>query len=320
VILPDGVPGRSVTVGLALIAPERLDGFVTRGARAREDGTFELSRLAPGAYQVTARYQQSQGDVEFYGTTSVDVAGGDVEGVAVPLRAGATVRGRVLDEEGRPLSVPVMVSLVNTASGRAPSPRPARTYSDGSFRIDGAFGRQVVRAVEARVAPGAEDPGLARRGLLEVTPASRALTTWWVKSIAVNGRDIVDETVEFDQGELDLEITMTNRASSVRGSVSWNRTRSGRRPAVVVFVDDESRWAQPTRRVGTSEVEPDGRFDVRGLPPGHRYLAVAVEGAARAVLARSDVLAAIRAFATPLRIDDGAVHEVNLTAIPRPRP
>jgi protocatechuate 3,4-dioxygenase beta subunit len=320
VLLPDGVSGRSVNVGLALIAPERVDGFVTRGTRARDDGSFELSGLAPGAYSVTARYQQTQGDVEFYGATTVEVAGGDVDGVAIPLRAGATVRGRVRDEEGRPLSVPVMVSLVNTASGRAPSPRPARTYSDGSFRLDGAFGRQVVRAVEARIAPGAEDPGLVSRGLQEVTPASRALTTWWVKSIAVNGRNVVDETVEFDQGELDLEITMTNRGSSVRGLVSWNRTRSGRRPAVVVFVDDDARWEPPTRRVGTSEVEPDGRFDVRGLPPGDRYLAVAVEGAARAVLSRPDVLTAIRPFATPLRIDEGGIHDLNLTAIPRPRP
>jgi hypothetical protein len=72
--------------------------------------------------------------------------------------------------------------------------------------------------------------------------------------------------------------------------------------------------------VGASEVEPDGRFDVRGLPPGDRYLAVAVEGAARAVLARPDVLAAIRPFATPLRIDEGGIHDVNLTAIPRPLP
>jgi len=59
---------------------------------------------------------------------------------------------------------------------------------------------------------------------------------------------------------------------------------------------------------------------VRGLPPGDRYLAVAVEGAARAVLARPEMLVALRALATPLRIDEGGTHEVALTAVPRPRP
>lgn len=320
VLLPDGVSARSVNVALNLIAPERIDGATTRGTRVREDGTFELSRLSPGSYRVSARYQQSQGDIEFYGTTEVDVAGTDVDGVVVPLRAGATVRGRVVNETGEPVGVPVMVSLVPAAGSRMPGARAARAYSDGSFRIDGAFGRQHIRAVEARLAPGAEDPGLVRRGMQEVTPASRPLTTWWVKSIAVGGRDAVDDAVAFDGGAVEVEITMTNRVSSVRGTVTWNRARSGRRPAVVVFVDDEARWERPTRRVGTSEVELDGRFDVRGLPPGDRYLAVAVEGAARAVLARPDVLAAIRPFATPLRIDDGGTHELALTAIPRPRP
>jgi hypothetical protein len=318
VLLPDGVSPRGVNVTMNLIAPERLDGAMTRGTRLREDGSFELSRVSPGSYLVAARHQQSQGDIEFYGTTQVEVAGSDVEGVTVPLRAGTTVRGRVVNEAGDPVGVPVMVSLVPVANTRMPGARAARAYSDGSFRIDGAFGRQHVRAVEARLAPGAEDPGMLRRGMQEVTPASRPLTTWWVKSIAVNGRDVVDEPLDFDGGTVEVEITMTNRASSVRGTVAWNRSRSGRRPAVVVFVDDEARWERPTRRVGTSEVEPDGRFDVRGLPPGGRYLAVAVEGAARAVLARPDVLAAIRPFATALRIDDGGTHELSLTAIPRP--
>ena len=47
---------------------------------------------------------------------------------------------------------------------------------------------------------------------------------------------------------------------------------------------------------------------MRGLPPGDRYLAVAVEGVARAVLARPEMLAAVRAAATPLRVDDGGTH------------
>ena len=316
--LPADTPGRTITVGVGLVAPQRLDGYVTRGTRVRDDGGFELTRLAPGTYQVTARSFQP-GGVEYWGTANVEVTGTDLDGVSIPLRAGAIVRGRVVNEVGEPVGVPVMVSLTSN-DGRAPMPRPARTYSDGSFRLEGAFGTQHLRAVEARMIPGAEAPGINVRALQEVTPATRALTTWWMKSIALNGRDITDEPIDFDQGGINLVVTMTNRAASVRGTVAWNRAPGRQRPAVVVFVDDDTRWTRPSRLVGASEVDEAGRYDVRGLPAGDRYLAVAVEGAARAVLARPEMLAALRPLATPLRVDEGGTHEVALTAVPRPRP
>jgi hypothetical protein len=317
--LPPEVPGRAVNLGVALVAPQRLDGYVTRGARARDDGSFELTRLAPGTYQVTARYF-GQGGAEFYGTTEVEVSGADVDGVAVPLRAGTIVRGRVVNEAGEPVGVPVMVSLSPTGGSASPTPAPARTYSDGSFRIEGAFGPLRVRAVEGRVIPGAEVPGINVRRLQDVTPATRARTTWWLKSITLNGRDVTDEPIDVEGGGVVLDVTMTNRATSVRGTVAWNRTRSPRPPAVVVFADDDSRWTRPSRYVGASEVDDSGRFDVRGLPAGPRYLAVAVEGASRAVLARPEMLASLRSLATPLRVDDGGTHELALTAVVRPRP
>ena len=317
--LPPETSGRAINLGIGLVAPQRLDGYVTRGARPDSDGSFEIPRLAPGTYQVTARHIQ-QGGVEYWGTTEIEVNGSDLDGVAVPMRAGAIVRGRVRSDTGEPVGVPVMVALNQASGGRAPMPRPARTYSDGSFRLEGVFGTQHVRVVEARMVPGAEAPGINVRALQDVTAATRQLTTWWVKSIMLNGRDVTDEAITFAGGEVMLDVTMTNRAASVRGTVTWNRTRGGRRPAVVVFVDDDTMWGRPSRRIGASEVDEAGRFDVRGMAAGDRYLAIAVEGAARAVIARPEMLQALRPFATPLRIDEGGMHELALTAVARPRP
>lgn len=319
VLLPPDVLGRAVNVGVALVAPQRLDGYVTRGARPRDDGTFELNRLAPGTYQITARYFGQSG-AEYYGTTAVEVTGADVDGVIVPMRAGTIVRGRVLTESGEPVGVPVMVSLASADHG--PTPSPARSYSDGSFRIEGVFGQQRVRASEGQLIPGAEAPGINVRRLLDVTPAPRARATWWLKSVVLNGRDVTDEPIDVEgaAGPVVLDITMTNRAGSVRGTVAWNRTRQPRKPVVVVFVDDESRWIRPSRYVGTSEVGDDGRFDVRGLPAGPRYLAVAVEGASRAAVVRPELLEGLRPLATPLRVDDAGMHELALTAVARPAP
>ena len=317
--LPPDTSGRAINLGVGLVAPERLDGYVTRGARPREDGSFEIPRLAPGTYQITARHFQT-GGVEYWGTAEIAVNGGDLDGVAIPMRAGAIVRGRVHTENGEPVGVPVMVSLRTDDTTRAPQPRPVRTYSDGSFRLEGAFGAQHVRAVEARMIPGSEAPGINVRALQEVTPATRPLTTWWLKSITMNGRDVTDEPIDFSRGDVMLDITMTNRMASVRGSVSWNRTASRRRPSVIIFPDDDTRWMRGSRAIGASEVDEAGRFDVRGMPAGDRYLAVAVDGAARSVLAQPEMLQALRALATPLRIDDGGMHELALTAVPRPRP
>ncbi len=319
VLLPPDTSGRLVNIGVGLVAPERLDGYVTRGARARDDGGFELSRLAPGTYQLTARYF-GQGGAEYYGATEITVNGQDLDGVAVPMRAGGVVRGRVVNDLGEPVGVPVMVSLAAAGGPNAPTPSPARTYSDGSFRVEGVFGLQRVRAVEARLIPGAEAPGINVRRLQDVTPATRARTTWWLKSVALNGRDITDEIIDVTPDGAMLDIVMTNRVSSVRGTVAWNRQRNPRRPVVAVFVDDDSRWMRASRFVGTSEVELDGRFDVRGLPAGSRYLAVAVEGASRAVVVRPEMLESLRSLATPLRVDDGGTHEIGLTAVARPQP
>ncbi len=62
--LPPGTSGRTVNLGVGLVAPQRLDGYVTRSVRARDDGSFAITRLAPGTYQVTARHFQ-QGGVEY---------------------------------------------------------------------------------------------------------------------------------------------------------------------------------------------------------------------------------------------------------------
>lgn len=319
VLLPAGVAGREVNLTLSAVAQRRLDSPLTRSARVQDDGSFEMRRLAPGSYQLTARRFRQQGGLTSYGTSAVDIAGVDVDGVSVAMRPAVVVRGRVRDESGQPLNVPVMVTLSAVADDRTPSPPPARTFSDGSFRIEGAFGRQHVRAVEARLLGEVQSPNLITRSLFEVTPATRPQTTWWVKTIAVNGRDVTDEPVDFDQGALALDITMTNRTSVVQGTVSWRRTPASRPPAVVVFVDDDSRWARPTRWIGTSEVDAQGRFEVRGLPSAGRYLAVAVDGAPRSVLARPEMLLALRGMATPLRLDDGGTVTLGLTAVPRPQ-
>lgn len=47
--------------------------------------------------------------------------------------------------------------------------------------------------------------------------------------------------------------------------------------AVIVFPEDSSRWAYPSRFVRTARADAQGRFSIRGLPPDERYRAVALD-------------------------------------------
>lgn len=319
--VPPGLSGRDITIQVRSASPERIDGAVTAGTRARDDGSFQLSRVAPGTYHLMAR--SSTRGIDHFGSVDVTMAGSDVDGVSIAMRTGATLHGRVVNEAGEQVGTPVLVLASPATDGQGvPVPAPARTFSDGSFRMEGVFDLQQIRAIEARFAPEfVTTSTITSRAIQDLTPTTRQHTTWWLESVTVEGRDVTDVPADFTRGgDVNVVVTMTNRASSVRGTVTWAPLTGARRPAVVVFLDDATRWTRPTRVVGTSEVDESGRYEVRGLPPGDRYLAVAVDGISRLGAVRPEMLELLRRYATPLRIDKGGVHEVALRAVARPRP
>jgi hypothetical protein len=65
-------------------------------------------------------------------------------------------------------------------------------------------------------------------------------------------------------------------------------------------------------------VGEDGRFRIAAVPPGDRYLAVAVEGTPTRESWTPELLKALSSSATSLRVDEGGVHEVTLRAVARP--
>jgi hypothetical protein len=118
----------------------------------------------------------------------------------------------------------------------------------------------------------------------------------------------------------DLTLVVTLTPPELKGRVTGGAGANGKRPLVVVFPEDEARWTPQSIGVRSAAVRPDGSFTLRGLPPGDRYLAVAVEGLESIEVWADGMLGALRSAATPVRLDDGAVHEIALTVVPRPVP
>lgn len=307
VIAPAGIDITTVSVSIGEIVPERM-GSGMSGRSVNADGTFSATRLTPGRYRLTAGDSRSarpgQG-LRLFASTIVDVDGVDLDDVVLVLAPGATLAGRVVTTVGEP--VPNASSLrVNHVrsdmdSMMMPPPPPVDVQADGTFRIEHVFTPGLLRLLPS----GAATAGPGARPMLA--------------AVKVNGRDVSD--VPLDPVDVrDLTLVVTSSPPELKGRVTGGAAANGTRPLVVVFPEDEARWTPQSIGVRSAAVRPDGSFTLRGLPPGDRYLAVAVDGLESIEVWTDGMLAALRPAATPVRLEDGGVHEIALTAVPRPRP
>jgi hypothetical protein len=86
---------------------------------------------------------------------------------------------------------------------------------------------------------------------------------------------------------------------------------------VVVFPDDSSKWAPPSRYVRTVTADQNGRFRIAGLPPGPRYLVAAIDVVEDGEGDDPDFLARIMNLATPFALGEGERRTLDLGLIQR---
>ena len=71
----------------------------------------------------------------------------------------------------------------------------------------------------------------------------------------------------------DVEIVVTNRASSIAGTVSDAKSQPVADYVVIAFSTDRDRRYRESRFLKYTLAEPDGSFTVRGLPAGDYFVA-----------------------------------------------
>jgi hypothetical protein len=101
---------------------------------------------------------------------------------------------------------------------------------------------------------------------------------WTVKAILHDGRDISDTPVEMKSGETltGVQVVVSNQVTTVSGQLLDDRGAPLVDGTVIVFADDSSRWSDDSRWVRAVRPDQQGRYQIKGLPPGE-YLAVAVD-------------------------------------------
>ena len=229
------------------------------------------------------------------------------DAVTIMLGINATASGRIVfegDGSPPPPAAPNRVPMFapNGQTCRYGSPTVA---ADWSFTIDGLV------------------------GTCRSSPSAPLSARWVLKSVILDGREVLDENVWFEPGRRyeNVRIVMTDRRSQVRVRVrEANGTPTGEY-AAVVFPVQPDRWRSPERYIraaaplppsflGTSDPsgtggEPGRSLRFIGLPSGEYYL-IAVDDIEYSATRDPAVLEKLARLATRVTIPEGNLIEVSL--------
>ena len=243
--------------------------------------SFSRANLSPGEYILSARNQKE------LGTLRVEVAGADINDLVLSMRPVQPIRGRVAFEGPAPRGVAqtafvVRPALENNRIGWVAQYRK----TDWTFEIPALTGSGVIRA---------ELP----RG-------------WFLKSVLLDGRDVTDTVLDFEtyQGK-PVEVLVTQTATEIHGSVADASDRAVTNYVAVAFPEDPQRWTPLTRMIVSVRPDQQGRFSIRGLPPG-RYRVAALDYLPAGQERDPKTLERLGAGATAVAITEGAAQNVTV--------
>jgi hypothetical protein len=215
------------------------------------------------------------------------VTGDEVSGISLVTRRSVRLRGRWVLDAGITAKLPTELRATT------------RSLGPGTMTISGGNGDEFQVA------------GMSGPTRLEVEGVPDG---WAVKAILLDGEDVTDKAFEPSGGGT-LRIVMTNRLTTVSGTIQSNAEI--RDHSVIVFPDDATKWTFPSRFVRTARADRDGRFQLRGLPPGDRYLAVAVDYLEEGEEQDAQFLERLRNRASSFSLGDGEQRSIQLNVTGR---
>jgi hypothetical protein len=295
VLDPSGTPSEatvslsSQALGLGYVTAAAGEVPMTLGAHAEADGRFVIEGVPPGPYVLTAnalRMRTTAEPLHESATMPLAVSGQDVSGLTLALSTGGTITGTVVREGGGNVPMPNLQVFARSGGASMQSRGPNNT-----FRLMGMNGPTRI---------GVE-------GLPE---------GWAVKAIVVNGEDVTDSAIDVKSGETaTARIVLTDRPTEVSGVVP-----QGDRPLehnVVVFADQPQKWTYPSRHVRAVRTDSEGRFKIAGLPPGERYLAVAMDYLEDGEAEDPEFLERIRSSALGFTLAEGERKTIDVRVLRR---
>jgi protocatechuate 3,4-dioxygenase beta subunit len=250
------------------------------------EGRFEFSGVAPGRYLVAA---WKSGWVETkFGARSfwdrhvsiVAAAGAVVDDVQLTLEKGAAISGRVLDEQGAPLSGrAVSIGRAVVQDGRLSFVSVGETDTDdlGEYRVGGLPAGVFVVGVFGFPPP--PDPATRRAvsGPLLFDPLQRPHAAYYPQSLSLTQATPISLRAGDDVGAMDVIFTSTGSSARVTGRVVDPQARSTSF-SISVLSDGNG---MPAARMGLSMTLPQsGEFSVPVGPGEYTLVGQSDNGAA----------------------------------------
>jgi beta-lactamase regulating signal transducer with metallopeptidase domain len=263
-----------------------------QGVTVRPDGSFSTPELAPGEYSLVGSLRSSKDTI-----ATVPVVIDEADIVAnLTLKRGDALRGRVMFD--------------------ANANRGALKASDVRLMIDGQSSTiaSMFTSITIQDDWTFEVTGLS--GPLRLW--TRLPSGWTVKSIRLSGRDVTDTTIDVAGQDVDgVEVTLTQRVTTVSGFVSEANGKRVSDASVIVLADDPEKWMPRSRFIQRGRPDSSGRFVIQGLPAGS-YVAVAVKTLPPDAEANPLALDRLRRIGTHLTLKDGESRTADLHIVSAP--
>jgi hypothetical protein len=292
-----GVDGRPMGPAIVMVMQSSAAfGSMAGTTQVRPDGTFTVSGLAPGTYTLRTQRMGPPVDGPEIAMATVTVAGDDITDVQLVATKPSTLTGRIIVDPAAASLLPRTLTVgafpASFTGMPMPSPPPARMADDYTFELK-------------------SPPGVMRLSLS--SGFGPQATGWSIRSVRLNGVDVTDAGIEFKPNEdiTGVEVELTNKVTTVSGTVKTSRGELAKDYTAVVFAQDKEKWTGNTRYQSAGRPDQDGRFKITGLPPGE-YYAVAVDRLEQGQSGDPDFLERVRGRAVSLTLREGETRNVDL--------
>lgn len=264
----------------------------TNKAVTAPDGTFELTNVQSGEYQVSVRARATDGRPSEEAHQTIVVTG-DMTGLVLVTGASGVLRGSVVTDDGSPLPANLermIVRPVFLSVGPPWRPSPTllgRFNKDGSFETGGLYGERVF-TVEGLTAE------------------------WALKRIELGNRNIADDPIDFANGQTveGARVILTKHPTRLRGRILDDKQEPAE-GTVVVFAEDRTRWRENSRSVRSARPDQRSEYSFKGLPPG-AYLMVALDYVKDGEWQDPEFLESLRKGATRVVLTDAEDKRIDL--------
>ena len=234
-----------------------------RGITTGADGTFGFDSVPPGRYVLAARASSDGAMAPRYdaakalwASTELVVDGQDILDIVLAPAPGITLEGRLVFQGQRP---PPRLSDLRGMG----LPLTSRTVPGSPMVVIPGDGRFIMYGMPA----GTYWPDFA-------AGIRNPIGAWWLKSIVVEGREMLDAPLELRSSSTGATVTFADTASDLHGRVVLANGEPATNNIVVVFPVERTGWFFNSRRIAAVPIDGGGRYTVRNLPAGD-YLIVA---------------------------------------------